>query len=67
MTSAEYEEQALIIKGGIHPAPWKSEGVNVYDSNGFMVLTARNAIVAKVVADLYNRNPVVLLEDDVVY
>lgn len=66
-------EEELVNKGGIHPYPWEAKvnedvGWYVVDANGdIVILGPLKRSVAKVVAELYNRYPIVLLEDDIVY
>ncbi len=68
----EREEQELIKKGGLHPAPWEArEDFNgkwrVVDANECTLARELSKPVAKVIAESFNRYPVVVLEDDVVY
>lgn len=72
-TKEEEEEQRLINAGGIHPYPWEAKeepdvGWYVVDSNGdIVVLGPVKRTVAKYITESYNRHPIILLEDDVVY
>jgi len=69
----EEEEENLIAKGGIHPYPWEAiewEGGpewRVVDTNKKTVVSNISQSVAKAITETFNRNPIVILEDDVVY
>lgn len=73
MRSDEIAEQELIAKGGIHPYPWKiiewqgGPEHRVLDRNEITVVEGISRPVAKAIVESYNRNPIVILEDDVVY